>query len=138
MNKDYKMIKHVANTLDVPWSPSGVYVFNAEDLEKVIKMTRGNVTTWFGINPRKKNWNKHGNQAYGGGDAFVESFSHIFNDIDRVSKDANPATKEDLKNADILANLILERFATEGWNKNYIKMCIYLKNILCLSNIKKI
>ena len=119
---DWKLIKEVADRFKLPYSASGVYVWTSEQLKNVIGYTRDKATMWFGINPRKKAYNKMGWKMYGGGDAFVESIDYIFIDIDRVFKKKTASNKE-LKNCDILANKILERLSEQGWNKNYAKIC---------------
>jgi len=120
--RDYKLIKETANRLNLPWSPSGVYVSNDSQLKNVIAFIRDKATVWFGIQPRKKNWNKYGRKSFGGKDINVDEITFLFIDIDRVNT-KGPAKPEDLKNADMLANMILDRLATEGWNKSYIKIC---------------
>jgi len=120
--KDYELIKQTAKQLNIPYSASGVYVSNANLLKKVIAYVRDRATIWFGVNPRKRNWNAYGNKVYGGKDVNIQTVDFIFIDIDRIKK-VGFATNEDLKNSDILANKILDRLKTEKWNKGYIKIC---------------
>lgn len=120
--KDYLTIKKVAEELKLPYSVSGVYIKNPYELKEVMKRVRSKHTVWFGIQPRKKNWNKWGHKGLGGTDHHVDEIRYIFVDIDRVNK-IGPATNEDLKNCDILAEKIIERLSSEGWDYNYAKIC---------------
>ena len=120
--QDYNLIKKVANTFKLPWSASGVYVKSSEELKQVALSVRDKTTMWFGINPRKKNHNMFGGKSYGGKDCHVEELGFLFLDIDRVKKDG-PATSEDLKNSEVLADLILKKLALQGWDKSYVKIC---------------
>ena len=121
--KDYKLIKEVSQKLKISYSPSGVYVYNAIQLKNVIALTRNKATTWFGINPRKKNWTKRGWRSFGGGDAFVDCIMFMFIDIDRAGKFNRPSNQDELMNCDILSESILETLGKENWNKNYLKIC---------------
>jgi len=121
--KDFILIKEIANKLSIPYSISGVYVNNVEQLKYVLKLAREKATMWFGINPKKKNTNRWGKKSYGGRDVNINEIGFIFVDIDRQKKSDKPATKDDLKDADILANKILDRLETYEWNKGYIKIC---------------
>jgi len=126
--KDYKVAKDVGNKLGLSYSTSGVYINNLIDLKKVIALIRNNQTLWFGINPRKKNWNSKGWMTFGCGnkggssDENISHISFIFLDIDRKNK-IGEATLEDLEKCDKLSELILERFSKEQWNKGYCKLC---------------
>jgi len=123
--KDYKTIVKVAQKFKIPYSASGVFVNNPTQLKKVIFDIRKTTTVWFGINPRKRNWvigKEKTFKVLGGGDNFIDSITHILIDIDRIKKDG-VATLKDFENCEILSNIILERLATEGWNKNYCKIC---------------
>ena len=120
--KDWELIKQVGKKFNIPFSSSGVYVKNDIELKNVIAMVRDQATIWFGINTRKKNWNRRGWKSFEGKDPFVDNINYIFIDIDRVLKEG-PATKIDLENSDKLANLILDRLKQQKWNKGYIKIC---------------
>ena len=120
--KDWQLIKEVATKYELPYSPSGIYICNDSQLKTVIASIRDKATVWFGINPRKKNYNKRGWKSFGGGDCFVDSIMYLFIDIDRFVK-TKSATKEELKNCDILAEKILERLGKQKWNERYIKLC---------------
>jgi len=120
--KDYILIKNVAKKLNLPHSPSGIYVWTVEQLKLVMKEVRDKATIWMGINSRKQNWNKFGKKSFGGTDNNVRQIDVLFIDIDRVQKEG-PANRLDLENCDKMAELILERLATQGWNKNYCKIC---------------
>lgn len=120
--KDIELIKEVAKTYGLNWTYSGVYIWNHILLKKVIAAVRDKATVWFGIQPRKKNWNKYGKKSFGGKDVNVQEIGFIFIDIDRVIKNG-VATNNDLRNADILADKILEKLATEKWNNSYLKIC---------------
>jgi hypothetical protein len=119
--KDFPLIKKIATDLNLFWSASGVYVDSAVMLKEVIKRTR-DVTVWFGVNSRKKNWDAYGHKSFGGRDTNVMQIDVLFIDIDRMVKDG-PAKSEQLANCDKLANKILERLVVQGWNKNYLKIC---------------
>ena len=80
--KDFLLAKQIANKLNLPYSASGVYVDNVEQLKYVLKLAREKVTMWFGINPKKKNINKWGKKSYGGKDINVNEIGFIFIDID--------------------------------------------------------
>jgi hypothetical protein len=120
--KDYLVIKNIAKKFNLPYSPSGVYVWTVEQLKCVMKDVRDRATIWMGVNSRKQNWNKFGKKSFGGTDNNVRQIDVLFIDIDRVLKEG-PANRLDLENCDKMAELILERLATQGWNKNYAKIC---------------
>jgi len=119
--KDWETIKKVGSVCNIYYSYSGVYLYNDILLKKVIAMVRDEHTVWFGINPRRRNFNDKGWKVFGGKDVFVESISFLFIDIDRVRKIA-PASKEELMACDEMAELILERLGEAGWNKSYAKI----------------
>lgn len=119
--KDFARIKELAKELQIPYSPSGVYVWNDILLKEVIRRTR-DVTLWFGINSRKRNWNQFGTKSFGGRDCNVKQIDVLFIDIDRVKKDG-VATEEELEKCDQLANIILDKLSIQNWNKSYCKVC---------------
>ncbi len=125
--QDYELIKIVANKFNLQWSSSGVYVQNANDLKQVIGFVRDKATVWFGIQPRKKNWNKWGSKGYNSGprggssDVNIDELAFVMIDIDRRIK-KGCATSNDLKQANKLADEILERLGKENWNKGYVKI----------------
>jgi len=121
--KDWAIIKQVANKYKLPYSYSGVYVCSHQQLKAVIAFVRDKATIWFGINSRKKNYNKKGWKVFEGKDVNVDSVEFIFIDIDRINKEDRQASKQELKNCDDLANLIIERLKTQGFDKNYCKIC---------------
>jgi hypothetical protein len=121
--KDYKLIKEIASELGYPYSLSGIYVWSESMLKSVIKRIRqNNVIAWFGVNGRKKNYNKYGTKQFAGQDSNITNIDFIFIDIDRTSKNGE-ATNLDLKNADVLCNKILEKMQSQGWAERYIKLC---------------
>lgn len=124
--KNYKIIQETAKTFSIPYSLSGVYVWDWQTLKKVILFVRNKTTMWFGINPRKKNWVSNKNnkswKGWGGGLNFVENINFILIDIDRVNKQG-VATSEDLKACDKMCELILERLEKYSWNKSFCKIC---------------
>jgi hypothetical protein len=120
--KDWQLTKEVSTKFNLPYSYSGVYVYNDILLKNVVAYVRDKATIWFGINPRKKNYTNRGFKSYGGGEQFIDSFNYLFIDIDRLNK-GRPATNEEIKNCDILAERIIERLGKEDWNKDYIKIC---------------
>lgn len=120
--KNFELIKNIHNNTGLPYSPSGIYVKNYMELKTVWAKIRDITTCWFGIQGRKKNWNIWGKKGFGGKDVNVTAIEFLFIDIDRILK-IKPATKEELEKCDILAEKIIERMATQGWNKDYIKIC---------------
>jgi len=120
--RDFNLIKETAKRFNIPMSPSGVYINNDKQLKNVIAFIRDRATVWFGIQPRKKNWNRWGSKSFGGRDVNVDEIAFLFIDIDRVDTKGS-ASSIDLKNANILADMVLDRLSTEGWNKSYIKIC---------------
>ncbi len=127
---DFNIIKETANKFNLPYSVSGVYVRTHYLLKAVIGYIRNKATCWFGINPRKYNFNKFCKKTLGGKDEFISEIGFIFIDIDRLRKTGRPATQEELKNADKLANLILLALQHEdkksgklNWAKSYCKLC---------------
>lgn len=120
--KDFKLIKKIHYDLSIPYSLSGVYVNNLNDLKRVIKYTRDIAVMWFGINSRKKNYNRWGNKSFGGSTTNVDTIQHLFIDIDRAVKEG-AASNDDLGRCNELADKILERLGSQGWNKNYCKIC---------------
>lgn len=127
--RDYALIKQLVNKYKFPYSSSGVYVNDAQQLKTVIAYVRDKATVWMGINERKKNYSPNSKwRTYSGGprggssDDNINSISFVFIDIDRKTK-IKPASNKELENCDILANKILERMASNGWNKSYAKIC---------------
>jgi len=120
--KDYPLIKLVSKKFGLPYSPSGVYLWTVEQLKLVMKEVRDRTTCWMGVNCRKQNWNKFGRKSFGGTDYNIKQIDVIFIDIDRIQKEG-PANNIDLENCNKMADLILERLQTQGWNKNYCKIC---------------
>lgn len=121
--KNFMIIQQIATQLQLTYSSSGIYVYSDTQLKQVIMLLRReNVTAWFGINPRKKNYNIKGWNVFEGKDTNVQEIKFIMIDIDRIVKNGQ-ATSLDLENCDKLCNLIIERLGTEGFDKNYIKIC---------------
>ena len=120
--KDYILIKLVAKKFNLPYSPSGVYVWTEQQLKQVMKEVRDKATIWMAVNSRKQNWGKWGKKSFGGTDNNVKQIDVLFIDIDRVVKEG-VANKIDLENCDKMAELILERLGTYNWNKSYCKIC---------------
>jgi hypothetical protein len=121
--KDFKLIKEIAKKYNLPYSSSGIYVWLYEQLKIVIKSIREkNVTAWYSVNSKRKNWNKWGNKSFTGEDCCIKQIDYLFIDVDRIEKNG-VATKEQLSNCDKLSNLIIERMCIEKWNNNYIKVC---------------
>jgi len=120
--KDFKLLQQIAKQYNMPYSASGIYVLNYEMLRLVIGQVKNKATVWFGVNNRKKNYNRWGNKSYGGSDCNINEIGFIFIDIDRTIK-TGQATNLELENCNKLANLIMERLSEQGWNKNYIKVC---------------
>jgi len=121
--KDYNIMRETAKRFKLPYSPSGVYINNSVQLKNVIAFVRDKTTMWFGINPRKRNFDIYGYKNFGGKDINVEEIKFIFIDIDRLKKKNSSATKADLMNCDYVAEKILEQLGREVWNNNYIKIC---------------
>ena len=120
---NFELIKKLANELQLPYSKSGLYISNVAELKTLIKHIReNNVTAWFGVNSRKKAYNKWNKKGFGGRDVNINNIEFLFIDIDRRNK-ISTATNEELKKCDILSNKILEKMGENGWNKNYIKIC---------------
>lgn len=120
--KDFEALKKYALKYNVPFSASGLYVKNAWQLQQVINHFRANSVMWFGINPRRPTRDKYGRMKLTGKDINIKEIKYIFIDIDRVIKEG-PATNEDLMNADILTNNILNELGKAGFNNNHIKIC---------------
>ncbi len=126
---DVVIIKETAYRFQLPYSMSGVYVQDAQQLKNVIAFVRNRATMWFGINPRCKNWNRFGTKGFGSGGKGgsstenVAEVGFIFVDVDRVIKKKEKATKEELKNTDVLTEKLLERLEQEKWNKGFMKLC---------------
>ena len=120
--KDYPLIKEVAEKLSIGYGISGVYVNNGDDLRRVIALVRDKATVWCGINPRKYNWGKFGKKNLAGDMHHVKSINFLFIDIDRIIKLTQAANNE-LHNANILADKILEKLGQHGFANNYCKIC---------------
>jgi len=121
--KNFPFVKMMGRKLDLPISASGLYVDNAEKLLTVIKEVRNHEKCWFGVNPRKQNYNKKfGWFSFGGSDDHIQEIRHLFFDIDRVDKDG-AAKPYDLKNAHLMAKELLKEFAKNGWDKSYCLIC---------------
>lgn len=120
--KDFNIIKEISAKYNLPYSASGIYVWNDEQLKLIIGQVRNRATIWFGVNSRKKNYNKWGKKSFGGSDCNINEVGFMFIDIDRQIKNG-PATGVELENCNKLADLILERLQTQNWNKSYIKIC---------------
>lgn len=119
---DYSIVKEVSETFYLPRGKPGVYVDSADKLKKVIGFAREKTPVWFGVNPRKKNFNEWGTKSYGGLDANVSEISYIFFDIDRMEKNG-AAQPYELKSAQRMADLIIEQFGNHGWDKSYCVIC---------------
>ena len=119
---EYSIVKEVSETFYLPRGKPGVYVDSADKLKKVIGFAREKTPVWFGVNPRKKNYNDWGNLSYGGLDANVAEIAYVFFDIDRIEKDGE-AQPYELKNAQRLVDLILEQFGKHGWDQSYCVIC---------------
>ena len=120
--KDFAGLREVAAKLGLPYSASGVYVCSADELKNVIALTRDKYTVWFGVNARKRNVDLFGKKLFGGHDTNVDEVGFVFVDIDRKTKEG-VATNKDLEQCNLVANEILNKFATKNWNNNYIKVC---------------
>lgn len=118
---DFKLIKRLASYLNLFYNMSGVYVKDAKELKDVIYSSKG-VMKWFGINPRKRNYNKFGKKVIGDTEHHVDSISYIAIDIDRKEKEG-PATNEQLRNCNTCADGILDVMKDNNWSKSYIKLC---------------
>lgn len=121
-SESFSSMKPYVDAFNVPYSASGMYVNQSWQLKKALKYFKNKSTIWFGINPKRKLVNKNGFPSFGGKDIHIPKIKFLFIDIDRVIKDG-PATREDLMNADFLAEKILEEFGNGGFNKNYCKIC---------------
>lgn len=120
--KDFQLLKTVAQELNMPYSASGIYVWSAVMLKAVIAKVRDKAVIWFGINPRKRNFNKNGYKGFGGMEPHVLQIDFLFIDIDRILKEG-PATTAELENSDKMANALIERFAIQKWAESYAKLC---------------
>ena len=125
--RDYALIKQTVNKYGLPYSSSGVYVKSAQELKAVIAFVRDKATCWMGLNPRKKNVQANGWKTYSGGqrggssDDNIASIDFIFIDIDRKTK-IKPANNKELKNADIMAEKIIEKMSVHKWANSYAKI----------------
>jgi len=120
---DFNLIKEISDNFNLPWSASGVYIKDVNELKTVIKYTRDKAVMWFGINRRKKNWSKWKFKIFGGTDHFIDSIDFIFIDIDRINKNNTFATQEDLRNCNKLLDLVLEKLGEYKWNNKYMRIC---------------
>jgi len=120
---DWEQAKEIGKTLSIPYSHTGVFINNEVNLGNAIRyINNKKYTAWFGINPRKFNFNKYGSKSLSGGDHFIQSINYIFIDIDRFIKVGN-ATNLELQNANSVADKILDKLGLQGWNNSYIKIC---------------
>jgi hypothetical protein len=119
---DWKIAKEIGINCNVYYSHTGVFVNNVEQLIKVIAYARDKTTIWAGANPRKWNITKYGKKGISGGDNFISTVKFIFVDIDRKTK-GQPATLEELKDCNTVADKILEKMGEQHFNKSYIKIC---------------
>jgi len=120
--KDFTKIKILKEKYNFPISASGVYVQNVDDIKRILKEYRNDTTLWFGVNPKKKSYDKRGWWNFNGEDHGIKEIGYIFIDIDRVTK-IKPATTWELKNANYVADQILERLNKYKWSESYIKIC---------------
>ena len=120
--KDWQLIKQVAAKFKLPYSLSGVYVFDSTQLKNVIANTRDIATTWFGVQPRKVNYNKKGWKSFGGLDTNVSEIAFLFLDVDRVMT-GTVATNKELENCNILMDKIIDKFSKQNWFNGYVKIC---------------
>ena len=122
--ESWELAKECANGFKLPYDKRSIFVKHAWQLENVLKNYRGKSTLWFGINPRRPMRNDYGNVGLGCTDVYVSKSKFLFVDIDRImSNKDGPATKEDLMNADFLAEQVMEELGRAGFNKNYLKIC---------------
>jgi len=116
--------RYCANQLKLHNHKQSVFVNNHEDLTRVIKLMRGMSTMWFGINPRRRLKNKSGKLMFGGKDIFISKNKFLFIDIDRIESDKNgSATKEQLMNANLLADKITSELAEVGFDNQSMRIC---------------
>ena len=120
--KNFELVKEVAKKYNLPYSASGVYINSGELLKAVIAYTRDKATVWMGVNPRKWNYTKFGKKGLGGSLAHIDSISFLFIDIDRKQK-IGPATADELKNVDTLAEIILSKLKEYSFANDYCKLC---------------
>ena len=73
--KDFMLIKELWSRFRYPYSSSGIYIKNENELKNIISSIRDRATCWFGINPRKINYNNYGNKMFGGRDENVLELS---------------------------------------------------------------
>jgi len=120
----YTHAQYCAKQLKLPINEQSVFVKHSWQIENVLKLMKKMSTIWFGINPRRKLKNRNGKLAFGAKDIYVSKSKFLFVDIDRVESNKNgPATKEDLMNADFLADKVLEELGKGGFDKDYIRIC---------------
>ena len=120
---DFKLLKDYATLYHIPYSKSGIYIHNAWQLEKIVDFFADKTTIWFGINPKRRVYNKYGKLVFGGLDINISKIKFLFLDIDRIIKDGK-ASKQDLLNSDLLCNEVLSEFNKNDFNKNYCKICV--------------
>lgn len=119
---DWKKAQECSRKHKLKHNKASVFINTYENLINVLRDYRETNTIWFGINPRRPIKNAKGYNVFSGKDINVSKIKFLFLDIDREKKEG-PATTEDLMRCDILAEKILKELSTEGFNKNYIKIC---------------
>lgn len=120
--QEWKYADECSKLFFVQKHKQSVFIDNHEKLIKIVKYFSKHTTMWFGVNPKKKTLNKYGKNKYNDLDIGISKIKHIFIDIDRKQKNG-PATKQDLMQADFLANKILEQLSLQNFDKNYMKIC---------------
>lgn len=119
--KDWDIKKKIHEEFGYPYSMSGVFVKDSNELKNVIAVSRDRHIMWFGTQPRRKVINKKGYKNYGGSDVNVDEIVFLFLDIDRTKKEGE-ATPEELRKIDLFCNKILEKLGAEGWINSYMKI----------------
>lgn len=120
--KEYSDAKKCARKYNIPSHSTSVFVKTPTEIINIIKEVKHTSTLWFGINPRRKLRDKRGNFKFTGKDINVKKIKFLFVDIDRVVTEG-PATKQDLMNADLMAEEILNKLDEGGFANNYCKIC---------------
>ena len=88
---NYKLIKYIAEKLNLPYSVSGIYISTLEEYKSILPYIKGKENVWLSVNSKKKAYltTKNGDiyKGYTGKDIGIQAINNIFIDIDPKIKE---------------------------------------------------
>jgi len=88
---NFKLIKYIAEKLNLPYSVSGIYISTLEEYKSILPYIKGKENVWLSVNSKKKAYltTKNGDiyKGYTGKDIGIQAINNIFIDIDPKIKE---------------------------------------------------